>query len=109
MHGLLLCSALALRRLSSLPVLLIRIGRGINAGKCQLAELFVGGFLLLQRFLEKLDRVVHLELFSPRAQRAVAGDLIVFDSLGAPYESGIQDGALVRLANQPLGLFGETL
>jgi nicotinamide-nucleotide amidase len=107
------CFTLALRRLVVLLVFVVLVaaclGTGVDARQRQLAELLVRGLLFLQCFLKQLNRVVHLELLGPSAQRAVARDLVVLDGLRAPYQPRIQDRALVGFADQLLGLFDEAL
>src|ERR1700712_2045804 len=55
-----------------------------------LAEQLIGALLFFQRLAEELFGLGEAELLGPALQRAVAGDLVMFDGLGAAHQHGIR-------------------
>src|SRR3984957_18117174 len=63
---------------------------GIDRRVSEFGQRVVGLLLLGQRLIEKLDGVFHAELASPALQSAVAGYLVVLNSLGGSQQAGVK-------------------
>src|SRR5690606_1824056 len=64
---------------------------------CQGRQILVGLRLFLQRLIEQLHDVLLAKDLSPALQRAVAGDLVVLDSLGGRDQTGIKSRGALEL------------
>src|SRR5690554_3837031 len=67
--------------------------RGIGKSR----QVLVGLRLFLQRLVEQLDDVLLAKNLSPALQRAVAGDLVMLDSLSGRDQAGIKSRGALEL------------
>src|SRR3954447_25584150 len=83
------------------------VGLRICAGFRQLRQKLIGFLLFSERLVEELDRVTHVEVSRPSAQRAVARDFIVLDRLAGGDQTGIEGVTVPKVLHDLLSLLDD--
>ena len=81
----------------------------LTRASASLLEQHVGLFLFLQVLVEQPDRIRHAQLAGPGLERAVAGDLVMFDRLRGGKDARIQRRAVGELLHDLLALVDDAV